>query len=221
MPIADPSTGQVARPRKPGRPRGGQVLVDREQLLQAAERLIREEGPDITMDAIAAASTVTKPIVYRSVGDRDALVAALAERFIDRINTTAGIALARARTPRTRVRALVATYMEIVHADPNMYLFVTAGGTNTDRVADALRLADRSAHPLAAELRAHQGDGRLGASLALTWSYALIGALHYTALWAMRENSTDSDVMVDQITDLLWSGIGSPRPASRSQRGAG
>jgi AcrR family transcriptional regulator len=218
MPTANSSRGGTARPRKPGRPPGGQVLVDREQLLQAAERLIREEGPDITMEAIAAASTVTKPIVYRSVGDRDALVAALAERFIDRINATAGVALAKARTPRTRVRALVGAYMDVVRADPNMYLFVTAGGTNTDRVADALRLADRSARPLAAELTAHQGEGRLGPALVVTWSYALIGALHYVALWYMRDGSMSHEVVIDQITDLMWAGVGAPRPSARTRK---
>jgi AcrR family transcriptional regulator len=197
------------------------VLVDRDQLLRAAELLIRDEGPDITMEAIAAASTVTKPIVYRSVGDRDALVAALAERFIDRINDGARAALDKARTPRTRLRALVAAYMDVVRANPNMYLFVTAGGTNTDRVADALRLADRSARPLAAELTAHQGDGRLGPELAVMWSYALIGALNYVALWHMREGSMSDKLVIDKVTDLLWSGMGAPRPRQRPSGGRG
>ena len=63
--------------RSAGRPAGGQLVADREQLLNAAERIIRSHGPDVTMEAIAFASTVTKPILYRTVGDRDAVVASV------------------------------------------------------------------------------------------------------------------------------------------------
>ena len=66
------------------------MLASREQLLDAAERVIAEQGPDATMEEIAAAATVTKPILYRAVGDRAALVNALSEAMIDRISTAIG-----------------------------------------------------------------------------------------------------------------------------------
>ena len=43
------------------------------------------------MEEIAAAATVTKPILYRTVGDRAALVNALSEAMIDRISTAIGM----------------------------------------------------------------------------------------------------------------------------------
>ena len=42
------------RRRGPGRPKGGQVVADRTQLLEAAAEVIRSQGPDATMDDIAA-----------------------------------------------------------------------------------------------------------------------------------------------------------------------
>src|SRR5512139_1472828 len=78
-----------AKPRRPGRPAGRTsgdgVIADRETLLAAAERLIRKRGPDVSLDAIAVEAGVTKPILYRGVGDRDALVHALALRLSARM----------------------------------------------------------------------------------------------------------------------------------------
>ena len=68
--MSDTST----RRRGPGRPKGGQVVADRTQLLDAAAEAIRTQGPDATMDDIAAGASVTKPILYRTIGDKAALV---------------------------------------------------------------------------------------------------------------------------------------------------
>ena len=78
-------SADVNAPRKRGRPAGRTaadgVIADRDQLLSAAEALIGRDGPQVSLAAIAAQAGVTKPTLYREVGDRDALVHALAERL--------------------------------------------------------------------------------------------------------------------------------------------
>ena len=187
------------------------MLADRSQLLAAAERAIRAGGPDVTMEAIAAAATVTKPILYRGVGDRDALVAALAEVLVDRINAAAAAARKKARTPRTRLRGLVAAYVEVVDSNRNLYLFVTASGSNVDRIGHALRLADRSARPIAKLLAARRGETDEDPAVALTWAYGLIGALQFVTHWWLRDDIVGRDELVEHMTELLWSGVGGGR----------
>jgi AcrR family transcriptional regulator len=46
-------------------------------LLQAAQRAIHRDGPQISMDEIAAEAGITKPIFYRHFGDRRGLARAL------------------------------------------------------------------------------------------------------------------------------------------------
>ena len=79
-----PNPSQPSAPRPRGRPAGRTtadgVIADREVLLNAAETLIREQGPAVSLQAIADKAGVTKPTLYRGVGDRDALVKALAEK---------------------------------------------------------------------------------------------------------------------------------------------
>jgi AcrR family transcriptional regulator len=53
----------------------------REALLNAALAVITRDGPAASMDAMAAEAGITKPILYRHFGDRDGLIAAVANPF--------------------------------------------------------------------------------------------------------------------------------------------
>src|SRR5688572_6960411 len=63
--------------------RHGDRADRRESLLDAAISGIRTHGPAASMDQLAAAAGITKPILYRHFGDRAGLVAAIAKRFAD------------------------------------------------------------------------------------------------------------------------------------------
>ena len=200
--------------RGAGRPAGGQLVADRDQLLAAAELVIRHDGPDVTMEAIAAASTVTKPILYRTVGDRDAVITALAERFVERINAAGTAAIAKADGPRDGLRRMVQAYVEIVQDERNLFLFLTASSSGSDP-GQALRLADRSAGPIAAQLAAHRRQAGLDPAVAYTWAYAMIGALQYVTLWWLRDQPWGPKKLVDQLTQLLWSGVAGEQPGAQ------
>src|SRR5512139_3925053 len=123
-----------AKPRRPGRPAGRTsgdgVIADRETLLTAAERLIRKRGPGVSLDAIAIEAGVTKPILYRGVGDRDALVQALALRLTARMAEEMARLAAGATGPRDSLRRLVGGYLELAATERHLYLYVTAGGAS-------------------------------------------------------------------------------------------
>src|SRR3954466_7199428 len=72
-----------ARTRTSPRPhdRIARRAARRVELLDAAVRAIRRDGPRVSMDAIGAEAGVTKPIVYRHFGDRVGLASALADQF--------------------------------------------------------------------------------------------------------------------------------------------
>ena len=198
--------------RGPGRPPGRSahdgLLADREALLDAAERLIRAHGPAVTLDAIAAEAGVTKPILYRGVGDKDALVQALAERLVARMTAEVTAMVARADGPRERLARLVGGYLQLASLDHHLYLYVTAGGRSDDRVRQALLLADRSAQGFAEGIAASRAAQGADPAVAMAWAYGLIGALHFVTLWWLRDGTTDTEHVAEQVTTLLWSGLG-------------
>ena len=198
--------------RGPGRPAGRSahdgLLADREALLSAAERLIRADGPAITLAAIAAEAGVTKPILYRGVGDKDALVQALAERLVARMTAEVSAMVAQADGSRERLARLVGGYLRLASLDCHLYLYVTAGGRSDDRVRQALLLADRTAQDFAEGIAASRLAQGADPGVAVAWAYALIGALHFVTLWWLRDATTDTAYVAEQITTLLWSGLG-------------
>ncbi|MDA1073770.1 MAG: TetR/AcrR family transcriptional regulator [Proteobacteria bacterium] len=197
--------------RRPGRPAGRTttdgVIADRDTLLTAAEQLIRQKGPEVSLEAIATEAGVTKPTLYREVGDRDALVNALADRLAVRMAESSANLVARATDPREGLRSLVTGYLDLAARDRHLYLFVTAGGSRDDRVQQSLRLADGAAVQLAKPIAAYRAGHGADPAVAVVWSYALLGALHFVTLWWLRDQG-DVDSVIDQITSLVWSGMG-------------
>ncbi len=201
------------KPRRPGRPGGRTaadgVIADRELLFSAAEKLIREKGPKVSLQAIAVEAGVTKPTLYREVGDRDALVNALAQRLSVRMAESVGQLVAQASEPREGLRNLVAGYLDLASRDRHLYLFVTAGGSRDDRVQQSLLLADGAASQFAEPIAAYRAAQGADPAVAMVWSYGLLGALHFVTLWWLRDQAGDIDLVIDQITALFWSGLGS------------
>lgn len=197
-PASDP------RPRRrPGRPRGGQLLADRDELLTAAIRAIGAHGPDVTMEDIAAEATVSKPILYRTIGDRSALVVALSEWMIDQITIEITAALEGHVTPRSQFEAAVRGYLAAVDTNRSLFLFVNAGVQPTDQLR---RLVERSAQMMIALFAASPG---LAADpvASRTWAYAILGAFEIVTVMWLDDDYCRLDTLAADLTRLLWPGI--------------
>src|SRR4051794_1843691 len=76
------------------RKRNGEVEARRAkkriELLDAAIRAIRREGPGVSMGEMAAEAGVTKPILYRHFGAKGGLYHAIAERYATELLTRSG-----------------------------------------------------------------------------------------------------------------------------------
>jgi AcrR family transcriptional regulator len=190
--------------RRPGRPRSGDAVPDREQLLAAALRVIRDDGPEVTMDDIAAAAGVSKPIVYRNIGDKDALVAALAERFVDQLNDAVERSTVQGAGGRATFVASMRATLEVIDQDRNLFLFVTAGGPGTE--SERL-LVDRSSSRMIAQFSAMRTAAGLDSLPARPWAYATVGAIQVVAMMWLRDGYGERDDIADHLTQLMWPGL--------------
>ena len=176
-------------------------------------RVINERGPDVTMEEIAAEATVTKPILYRTIGDKDALVAALSESLVDRINIAVADASGPSGDPRSDFEAAVRTYLRAIDNDRNLFLFVNAGRQGTDQLRG---LVDRSSTQLIDLFAAALPREARYLTPARTWAYAIIGSFQIvTIMWLHDEYCTLDELSAD-LSELIWTGvstIGPPRNA--------
>jgi len=174
----------------------------REQLLDAAIEVVREDGPNVSMDQIAAACGVTKPIIYRHFGDRDGLILAMALRFVAALVGALTPQLARRDDPRTLLSSTIDAYLGLIEDDTNLYRFVSANEPGKrDLVAGLI------AEEVATVLERYLDNADRDTSGAKPWAYGLVGMVHFTGDWWARNKTPTRVVLVEQLTTLLWSGF--------------
>ncbi len=193
--------------RRPGRPVGGLHVVDRDALLEAAERVITRDGSGASLEAIALEAGVTKPVVYARVGSRAELSNALAARLADRLIAAAAVQITDgSRLDRVTLAAFFCTSLDTIGANRELFLYVTRGAAD-DTPERTLFLAGRSASPLADLLshwRKRQGHDP---SVAMPWAYAIVGMLNLVSLWWIAESDVPAQVVADQLAELVWPGL--------------
>jgi AcrR family transcriptional regulator len=184
----------------------------RQQFIEAALRVLADQGPDLPMDAVAAEAGVTKPVLYRYFSDKAALVAALGETgsafLLDRLLP----AIQADGPPLARVRDAVSAYFAVIDEFPNLYWLLArwpaaeGGGTG---VGTGVVLRDREL--IATTLTAVIGDYLrtfgLDSGAAEPWAYGLTGLVQTTGEWWLQRRSMSRVHVVEYVTRLIWAAL--------------
>ncbi len=169
------------------------------------------------MDDIAAGASVTKPILYRTIGDKAALVTALAEWIIDDLNRAVNAASRAAPDPRAAFGASIRAYLHGVDADRNLYLFVNAAAPGSDEFR---RLVDRSSAAMISGFSSARARAGLDPEVAPAWAWSIVGTLQIVATMWLRDDGRDLDTLAREVSELLWSGLAptlDPPPSARDR----
>ncbi|MGY5766248.1 TetR/AcrR family transcriptional regulator [Brachybacterium sp. DNPG3] len=117
----------------------------RAELLDVARHLIHEQGPDVTMEDIAAASGTSKSIVYRYFSDKAQLQRALGLRILSSmhrrlVEELRALEADAGREPSTdeRIRAMIRAYVGTAERSPNVYRFVTRPSDGLNHFLDSV-----------------------------------------------------------------------------------
>jgi len=192
--------------RRPGRPLGGQLVVDREHVLDAAERVIRRDGAGSSLEAVAVEAGVTKPIVYDRVGGRADLADALAERLADRMVLATRTALAGETLSQTGLTRFIEANLRTVADHRELFLYVT-GGTTEQTAIGRLSLAERSTTPLTKTLAVWRSGIQQDPGVAEAWAFGIVGMLQMVSQWWITQEDLSAAEVAGQISELLWNGL--------------
>ena len=168
------------------------------------------------MEQLAAAAGVTKPILYRHFGDRDGLIEAIALRFSRALMDVLAAPLHAPAEPRAVLDETVGTYVGFIEADPDLYRFlIQQPNPRGERRTPIGPLVDLIAPQIAEVLRARMSDVGYDELAALPWAYGVVGLVHQSTLWWLRDGTLPRAAFAIHLTDLLWGGlstsVGSPR----------
>ncbi len=124
-------------PRGPGRPpRSAEVrAAQRTRLVDAAMTAIRAHGPDVSVDEIAAAAGVSKPVLYAEFGDKVGIGEAIAVELGDRGERVVVEEMSRAGGLEMRRALTVAIdrFIDIVIDEPEIYAFILRSIRTSDK----------------------------------------------------------------------------------------
>jgi AcrR family transcriptional regulator len=187
--------------------------LKRQRLLDAAVRVVRREGPGVSMDEIAAEAGVTKPIVYRAFGDREGLTKALADRFADELAASLQKAITNASTDRERVRGAIDAYLGFIEREPAIVRFLIHRSLDTvEETGIALSgFVNRVGQLITQAIGEAMREQRLDSGAAEPWGYAIVGAVHLAGDWWLERRTMPRERLVDYLTSLMWDGMESYR----------
>ncbi|GAA3035938.1 TetR/AcrR family transcriptional regulator [Streptosporangium longisporum] len=183
---------------------GGRDPDRRRALLDAADRVIRREGPEASMASIAAEAGITKPILYRHFGDKSGLYQALANRHVRTVTGLLRPEFDRAGTDlRSRARTTIDAYLKMIAANLNLYrfLFHRAGAedsrTHSQMTAIVRGLGEEIGTVIAAE-------GAVPDPVrAQVLGHAFVGMVQATGDWWLEHPEVDRAEVVEGLVTVI------------------
>lgn len=180
----------------------------RQSLLVAAREVFVEAGYHAaSMDDIAAAAGVTKPVLYQHFGSkRDLYLAVLDAGVVDFIMSV-GKGLQSDPDNRNRVMATIDAYLRFISHDDAVYRLVFESDlVNSPDVRERVERANAMSADLVSEVIA--ADTGLSREEATLLAYGLLGMAETAARhWLKQPGTMDRPAAAQLLAALAWRGI--------------
>jgi AcrR family transcriptional regulator len=178
----------------------------RRQLLDVAQEVFAEQGFHATsMDEVAEAAGVTKPVLYQHFDSKRRLYLELLEDVGQQLLDAIGLATAAASSPRQQVENGFAAYFGFVHEKRSAFrLLFGGGGRRDEEFADAVRRVEDALAEAIADLI----EADIDADHRLLLAQGIVALAEGTGRhWVTEGLDLDPDVVASRIADLVWAGL--------------
>ncbi|CAM4373318.1 TetR/AcrR family transcriptional regulator [Nocardia ninae] len=158
------------------------------------------------MDEIAAEIGVSKTVLYRYFSDKNDLVHATMQRFIETtLMPRVYGAISLDADEYQLVRSALGEYVGTVDEDPEVYRFIMGNGS-----ADQSSLAEFEklfAEVVAAVIIDRATAKGIQTEGAMLWSYVLVGGIQLATHWWTTNKTMSREQVIDYLTMMAWSAI--------------
>ncbi|MEU0539778.1 TetR/AcrR family transcriptional regulator [Nocardia sp. NPDC005978] len=187
----------------------GTAAVTRDDIVNAAIRVIDRDGPRPSMDDIAREAGITKPRLYRQFADKGDLFTEIATRMSQRAFSAAGSDMTlMLAPPRVALRRVFTDYANGILEHPNVFRYLGQAPVLQQSGVLQLDLGREASGRLSAMARSVAEAVPLETSGIDYLSRALVGAVvAITDLWLRdsdRPSQGETDEFIDQATELVW-----------------
>jgi AcrR family transcriptional regulator len=193
----------------------------REQLLDIGRTLFAERGLDGTsVEEIAHAAGVSKPVVYEHFGGKEGLYAVVVDREFEKLLGLVTRALADGTHYRQKLeRCALALLAYIEESSDGFRILVrdSHGGTGTGSFASLLsEIASEVEHILGQEFDKHGYDDKHSPM----YAQMLVGMIALTGQWWLDVRKPRREEVAAHVVNLAWNGLSGlePRPSLDPKR---
>jgi AcrR family transcriptional regulator len=178
----------------------------RRQLLDVALEVFAAKGFHATsMDEIAEAAGITKPVLYQHFASKRQLYRELLSDVGQQLMEEIAKAAAAAGSPHQQVAAGFRTYFRFVAEHPSAFELIFGSGARRDaEFSKSVRRVEQAVADAIASLITADVDDAHRQVLA----FALVGAAEAVSRHAMSSGRpADPDLVARQVADLAWAGL--------------
>jgi AcrR family transcriptional regulator len=185
----------------------------RRQLLDSATAVFASAGLHAaSMNDVATAAGVTKPVLYQHFASKRELYLALLRDVGDQLRDAVAKAVVDAPGPRQQVEDGFAAFFAWVGEHTDGFSVLFAGETRRDpEFAQEVERVEREMAEAIAELIVVPG---LPPERRNLLAYGIVGIAETTARhWLATGNAAGADMLAGQVSALAWAGLRGQRPA--------
>jgi AcrR family transcriptional regulator len=194
-----------------GRPRLS-ASERREQLLAVAVEMFAEHGyHGLSMEQLAVAAGVSKPVLYQHFSSKHDLYRAVVNDAVVELEAVVRGALAGTQDNRERIHGAIAAYFDFVQTE-RFALLYGSGELADAEVREEVEGAERRLASAVGRLIAT--DAGLSETAANFLATAVQGFAMEGARWWVEHPSVDRDEAVRLLARLVWRGLGSFAPTA-------
>jgi len=179
----------------------------RRQLLAVAMKVFADRGYHTTsMNDLAEAAGVTKPVLYQHFRSKRALYLELLEDVGGQLREAIDEATTEAKSPREQVHAGFHAYFDFVATQHNAFQLLFGGGARRDEeFADAVRRVEVSIADSIAALIVVDG---LDDDRRRLLAHGIVGVAEGTSRhWLANGMTGSADLLAEQVAALAWAGL--------------
>lgn len=179
----------------------------RAQLLRTAVSVFAEHGYHATsMNDVAVAAGVTKPVLYQHFSSKRDLFIELLDDIGDELRDTIAKATAEAAGPRQQIEFGFRAYFRFVGERTDAFKVLFGAGARRDpEFASYARAVETSIATAIAELIVVEGEP---VSQRLLLAHSIVGMTESASrYWLAHDREPDTDALATQLSQLAWAGL--------------
>lgn len=179
----------------------------REQLIDVARGVFAERGFEAaTIEEIAEAAKVSKPIVYQHFGGKEGLYAVIVDRAVGDLTERITTGLMHGAS-RESAEASAAAFLAFIEEEEQSFRILLHDGPGSGPEGSLSlvigEIAERTEKLLAAQFK----DLGFDKNTAPMYARMLVGATALVGEWWLEERKPPRDEVARHIVNLMWNGF--------------